>query len=251
MASPGEELFERYLRDHGYEGAGAQHPELGAGPKRPDYRISRGGHEAVCEHKQFETMFKWAKLRASLTGSAAWTADESLGPVRNAIKTAAGQLKALRTQGRPLIVVLSNPLGADVDLDPESVLHAMYGDPVHPISLGADGPIAGPATVGRNGQLTNSHQYISAVACLRFSTRADDWWMTQDANAQFRRRVRLAARKPYEEPAEAPKGDYVAVDLIDTRSALLGGAVRVPGNFFDGPDDQRWSGVNGIYERVR
>jgi len=51
-------------------------------------------------------------------------------PIRESVKrAAAAQLKPLEPLGFPLIVVLANPHGADVALEPPEIFFALYGDP--------------------------------------------------------------------------------------------------------------------------
>jgi hypothetical protein len=127
----------------------------------------------------------------------------------------------------------------------------MYGDPIVALGNGPDGHPNSEMAVGRNGELTNFHTYVSAVICLRWNTRANDWWQNRNPTEAFRRQLLLGLGRPYDEPPDAPAGDYVAVDVIDTRAALTGGAVRLPDDFFNGPDDRKWSAVGDCYGQTR
>jgi hypothetical protein len=50
---PGEILFEAYLAEHGYPDPDYE-PDLGV-PTRPDYLVTRGGAEAICEVEEFDS----------------------------------------------------------------------------------------------------------------------------------------------------------------------------------------------------
>ena len=127
-----EEWFERYLREHGIDGWQAHHPPLGTG-RRPDYLVSKDGAQAVCEVKQSSsTRIRDAIARFGPRPGGMLSSSEVYGGVRSLVAQAAGQLKELAGTA-PLVVVLANPLGADIDLRPEEVIHALYGDPTVPL----------------------------------------------------------------------------------------------------------------------
>ena len=94
--------------------------------------------------------------------------------IRSQIDAAARQLRSLAGRGLPLVVVLSNPSAATVLLDPPTLFHAMYGGGNWAVPDAATPSIDQwpmPTAAGRDGALTASHHYISAVAALR--TRRD------------------------------------------------------------------------------
>jgi hypothetical protein len=51
------------------------------------------------------------------------------GPLRLGIIEKGDQLRSLAGAGVPLLIVLANPLNADVMLDPHHVMAAMWGTP--------------------------------------------------------------------------------------------------------------------------
>lgn len=240
---PGEALFVRYLREQSYSGWNEHEPEFPGCPSNPDFLIATDGAECVCEVKEFTTDYKRRDLRRSRHGRASWSAKRTLQPVRDALRRAANQLKPLADGDRPLVVVLTNPHNADVDLRVREVVHAMYGDPTFQLHGDESGTVeSSELFAGRNGELTNSHPHLGAVACLRWRNRADDWWDEQPGwEEQWKRQMSLGAGLPWEDPPDVPRGNYVAIDLIETQSAVQGHAVPVPDHFFNGPDDTRWS----------
>src|SRR5450755_276458 len=131
MRTASEQRFETYLTDEGYE---FEHePELRT-IKRPDYLIRRSGLEAVCEVKEFKTTAIRDHLE-QMGGTAALSARLVFGAVRGQVDAAARQLKPLADGPRPLVVVLANPHGADVNLGAEHVVHALYGNPAVTFAL--------------------------------------------------------------------------------------------------------------------
>jgi hypothetical protein len=120
-----EERFETYLSEHGYQFA--YEPDVGS-IERPDYLVSRDGLEAVCEVKQFETSVIGDRLEM-MGGSGSMSPKHIFGATRGQLDAAARQLKPLASDTRPLVVVLSNSLQADVDLSRRRVISAMYGNP--------------------------------------------------------------------------------------------------------------------------
>ena len=244
-------LFEAYLTDHGY--GFAHEPNLGI-VKRPDYLISRAGTEAVCEVKQFETTVMRDRLGGVGRGVGMLSSNEVFGAVRNQLDAAARQLKPLTGGRRPLVVVLGNPLAADVRLSPENVVWAMYGNPTVGFAIdNTTGELVSPPTsfADQDGTLTAKHLYISAVGTLHERGLEQDW---ADKTAKrfgndpegFLRLTNQARDR-----GEVPVGTRRWVHVFHTLSACEGDAVRLPDAFFDGPDDHAWHVVDGAYERLR
>ena len=111
-----------------------------AGASNPDFLVDWAGASAIVEVKQFTTRRITERLVAA--GGMAWLpAKEVFGPVRSAMTGAAQeQLLDFAALGLPLVVVLANPLGADVDLDAEHVTNAMLGNPKFRIAVGPGAP---------------------------------------------------------------------------------------------------------------
>lgn len=107
--------------------------------KNPDYLVDIDGQPVVVEVKSFEPSPErdavWNRVGYFTT-----SAEQEYGPIREAIKAAAGKLKPFAGLGMPLIVVLANlpqPDGSRVmvTLDWTHILSAMYGDfdPLAPV----------------------------------------------------------------------------------------------------------------------
>jgi hypothetical protein len=138
--------------------------------KNPDYLVDIDGQPVVVEVKSFESSPErdavWNRVGYFTT-----SAEQEYGPIREAIKAAAGQLKPFAGLGMPLIVVLANPPQPDgsrvmVTLDWTHIFSAMYGDfavtaPFDHEKLGDFQPAA-----TRNGQVARQHLYLSAVIVL-------------------------------------------------------------------------------------
>ena len=260
-ATESEEWFDRYVREQGHD-PGDPEPDLGV-RKNPDRLIRWNGIEVVCEIKQFDhDPFGLLKNRAGVL-----SLTTALRQVRRSIERAASQLKPLAGSGRPLVVVLANPRGTPVPFGSHEILWALYGDPVWtiPISRRTGGP-AGETTygMGRNGQLRNQHQYLSAVLALRHRTLAQDWaaenlerikaeeGFDEDDLDSMHHVAERAYRESIEaeERGEVPDGDYFYAEVFLTMSP---DAVPLPEGVFDGPRDTRWQldPQQGAYTKVR
>lgn len=254
----GDLLFERYLRDHGYE-PGPHEPHLSNHgiATRPDFIPRRGdGAQAACEVEQFRPGASKVERRLAGQRTATASAPEVYRPVRQRVGSAARQLKPLVDLELPLVVVLANPDGAMVDLSVAAVTAALYGNPTFTIPID---PVAGGAVgerrleFGRDGKLTNDHPYLSAVALLRLRERSTD--RIAEIAAQMRDQPRTfdeAASATLEllrrvENEELPGGDYVFVDVIETMSAS---AAALDDDWFRGDQDSRWRlNDDGYFER--
>ncbi|SDN27788.1 hypothetical protein SAMN04488074_14315 [Lentzea albidocapillata subsp. violacea] len=243
---PAEARFEHYLRERGY---GFEHePDLATG-KRPDYLVRANPHEFVCEIKSFNTAGTCGSGRVGALSQA-----EVLKPIRKHITTAAVQLKGI--PDRPLVVVLANPKGCPIPLDPFSVMAAMYGDVGVEFSVTADGDggdvswttgfnrklaVVNPETGERIG---GDHEYVSAVAVLRREDLAFQEWSRRwrvEHGADFPCGATTKAAVAFLEAAAGddgvPHSDDVFLDVFETVSSQ---AVPLPRDVFNGPNDRRW-----------
>jgi hypothetical protein len=164
----GEALFERYLDHWGY-GDYEHHPERLNPPKKPDYLIRTEFGEVVVEVKSFDTWGLLEKLKDE--PFAMESLEETLGPIRDALKEAAKQLKGI--EGRPLVVALASPDNR-VPVSAHYIISAMYGELELSVSL--DRARSEQWRTGRNGRLyipdgrgakRGFHPYVSAVAVIR------------------------------------------------------------------------------------
>lgn len=184
--------------------------------------------------------------------------NEVFGPIRNQVKSASEQLRPLQTLGIPLVVVLSNPQGALVNLRVENVLSALYGGVVYSLPInpetGSGSLEDGRFEFGRGGKFTNHHQYISALVLLRQrENRADriseiaeemrDGPPPRDFDTASEEAFALFTRLDEE---ELPDGDYLYCDVIETASDS---AVPLPSDCLDGDRDTRWRlNSQGVFE---
>jgi len=176
-----DKRFEAYLSEHrtlfDYEPDWAE--EFGIEVEdNPDYLLDSDGARAICEVKQFEsTRIKDRLLR--MPGEAVRISPrEEFGPIRSKVtQTAKEQLSPFQGLGVPLVVVLADPLNADVQLDDYSVAHALLGNPKVTFTVGPEGPTDAPATekaedygalisIQEDGTITNHHPFVSAVVVV-------------------------------------------------------------------------------------
>lgn len=244
----GDLLFERYLEEHGY--CATEHePDLGVG-KRPDFVIAREDKQCVVEVKEFaKSTRSFPDQRIGSTDAATW-----YKPVRSQLHEAGRKLKVLADSGLPLVAMLSNPLGAVIDLSVNAVVYSMYGDPGYTFSVDAAtgaGKDDGQFVAGRNGRYRGDHQFIGAVALLGYRQHRADFVHE------------LFAERPAETPEEGfrrvdeaerlgtiPGGGYTLITVIVTANDV---AVPVPDVFFNGPRD-RWFELDdsaGAYVQTR
>ncbi len=254
-----ERWFERYLREHGYDYE--YEPDLGV-QTRPDFLVRRDGIEIVCEVKGFEQIpaLERRMTRADEMRVVMASADEVYGPLRNAVREAARQLRPLAASPWPLVVVLANPRGHHLNLDGEHLLAAMYGNPGFAGQFNrGEGRVENfTFQLGRDGRLRNDHLYISAVAALQERDRAreafemwrDEWKKTRPplsdppTHDEIVAEVEAthAAWAASDEAANAPEGKAYSLELITTGSPE---AVPLLDTILNGPRDQR-----ALVERV-
>jgi hypothetical protein len=232
----GELLFESYLAEHGYPEPSYE-PDLGV-PTRPDYVVTRGEDEAICEVEEFDPDSGWSPA-ATGSGARSRSLNEVLSPVRNKIRAGAKQLKPLADSGRALVIVLANPGGAWVGLSPPEMVWAMYGDPAFAFAVDPETGEAvddGGFITTRNGKLRNDHPYVSAVAVVFQRERAVDFYDEllagmDGANPDEKMRAIHDAK----DRGEVPEGHYHRLDVYRTMSAH---ATPVPASLFSGPRDR-------------
>jgi hypothetical protein len=257
----GDELFERYLREHGYE-AGPHEPDLAEHgiAKRPDFLPELGELQIACEVEQFTSGASALERRLADQRTISASGKEVYGPIRNHVAKAAQQLKPLTALELPLVVVLANPEGAMIDLSVQHVLSALYGDPTFTMKID---PTVGAAVgegrleFGRDGKLTNDHPYLSAIALLRRREHRADRIAEiaaeersdrdpSDLDEATTEALKLLQRLDRE---HLPEGDYLYVDLIET---LSDAAIPLPEAWFDHERDSRWRlNADGYFELVR
>lgn len=254
----GDERFERYLREHGYD-PGPHEPSLVEHgiDKRPDFLPRRGGWTVACEVKQFKAGASDLERRLVSQQIAAGSPRDVYGQIRRQVSSAASQLKPLTGLGIPLVAVLTNPERALVDLSVGTVLAALYGNitVTFPVDLATgDAPAMGQFEFDRDGKLTNDHPYLSAVVLLqRRELQAD---LIEQILAEERRRREPIVDSVSEvitllkrlEREDLPDGDYLYVDVIETISDI---SVPLPEEWFDGERDSRWRiNADGCFEAV-
>jgi hypothetical protein len=257
----GDELFERYLLERGYD-PGPHEPSLAAVgiEKRPDFLPRFGGMQIACEVEQFSLGSSSLERRLSSQRTVSASPKEVFGPIRSHIKEAAGQLKPLQALQLPLVVVLTNPEGAIIDLSVNHVLAALHGNPTFTMQIDpASGAAAqgGRYEFGRDGKLTNDHPYLSAVALLRRREHRQDKADEIAAGERAGRAPRDLREASVEaarllrrlNQTELPEGDYVYVDVIEAASSS---AIVLPQEWFGGEHDSRWRlNADGHFEQVR
>jgi hypothetical protein len=240
---PAEVRFENYLNAHDY--LFEYEPDLHI-DKQPDYMVQRGDDMVVCEVKGFQTLGIWGPMLQSPGHMVTRSMKEVLAPVRSQISAAAVQLKPLAGSGIPLVVVLSNPEKAGVDLSPTMVIAAMYGDLGAQFSSRPDGTTSSEWIADRNGKLTNDHGYVSAVVVARAGDRSAEGVDAfirgfLEANPAAATEEVLAAVDEASDSFEPPE-PYYYCDVFQTASTTC---VPLPPSVFDGPNDHRWVAVDG------
>src|SRR5262245_31372569 len=105
MKTTSEQLFETYLDGHGFKDCDYE-PEIAGTTRHPDYRVRLVESEIFFEVKEFE------RSKESPTGGSC----DLYPPIRSKINDAQKQLRALK--GRMCGIVLANPHGAFVSLEP-------------------------------------------------------------------------------------------------------------------------------------
>lgn len=243
-----EKWFAEYLTAHGY--SFEFEPELG-GIKNPDFAIEREGIKAICEVKEFETLGIVGLMAKQLNTLITRPVKKLLDPVRNQIGSAAQQLKEFQDTGSPLIVVLANPHDAGVNLSETFVISAMYGDIGTRFSIGTNGETISEDIVGRNGRLTNDHQYVSAVVVVNRHEKNQE-----ESNAFIEDLYRKNPLMKPEVAMQLLKEEEVKFEpeVISYNCTVFETASQVctplPATFFNGPNDIRWRCSEGKMIRM-
>lgn len=231
---------------------------------KPDFLVERCGVRAVCEVRQFET----TRVRDALDRAGGYMSTdgrELLVGIRSALFEKAKQLEPFGGFGMPLIIVLANPLAADVILDPHHVTAAMFGNPSVRIPID---PALGGAPPGVRPHLaledygvfrspvieaaqivdwTNRHPHVSGVLVAHERRNSDDWrrelvarYPPADNSMEAATDAALQAMQAVSEAIEAglePAGAYQWADFY----ALDGDtATSVPADWFRGARDRRF-----------
>ena len=276
--NPAETRFAAYLDAHGY--SWAFEPDyreafgLAERPRtEPDFLVWRTGTRAVCEVRQFET----TRLRDALenAGGHSSSVDPRLvyGGLRSGIREKAEQLRPFAGLRVPLVVVLANPLGADVMLDSHHVSAAMFGNPSFRFQvdsttggLAADtamhmmledyGVFRSPVMDGAQiGGWENRFPYVSAVAVVHERLNSTDWREetikripVADQSLDAASRAAFRALKEVNaavDAGEEPAGAYQWLELYECDGEE---AVPLPTSWFDGARDHRFGFLNtGAY----
>jgi hypothetical protein len=261
-----EAWFDAYLAEQGY--TVHVEPDLGV-PTRPDRLIVRAGAEAICELKEFTTDAFRRRFPEGGSGPGVFGPKEWLLTVRRTISSAARQLEPLAGDGRPLVILLANPKGMGVPLDPDELIEAMYGDLTITcdVSRETGAAVSEPVwTVGANGRLAGGKApWVSAVGRIRRHDREAEWRQQWIADWKKERGVGTAASEEeatrtfvecmaeyrrVEETEEIPLGIYFTIDLIETTSDDAG---PLTADLFDREGDRRWAldAEAGAFVQVR
>lgn len=242
---------------------------------KPDFLIERDGSRAVAEVRQFETTHIRDRLAKS-GGYATLSPQEVYGSLRSGIFEKAKQVRPLAGGGVPLLVVLANPLNADVILDEHHVQAAMWGNPGHviPIDSTTGGPAEGyeaywkledygafASSLIEGGQMMgweNRHPHVTAVVVVHERPYSADW--REEILARHRSPGRsmdaaiadtLAALREVEaaiERGEEPQGMYQWVSVYEVNGEE---AVSLPAGWFSSPRDERYGFTpEGVYGRL-
>jgi hypothetical protein len=174
--TPGDLFFEKYCELNGYlswyePGSDLLGRDI---PTEPDYLIERGGDRAVVEVKHFTTRRETERLIASPTHTAMFGGRELYGTLQAAIRAAGEQLAPLATLSTPLVVVVANPLNADVSFYRDDVVSALFGEVKLRVTLHApvdptptfSGQDAAVLHRQPDGHVVNRLPHVSAVVAV-------------------------------------------------------------------------------------
>jgi hypothetical protein len=274
-----EERFAAYLDEFDY--TWSHEPDYQAefllpGPQltRPDFLVERDGMRVVAEVRQFETTAVTDRLARS-GGYASLSEKEVYGALRFGLVEKAEQLRPLANAGVPLVIVLANPLGADVMLDAHHMQAAMWGNPrwVIPIDTATGaapkgteptwqledyGVFASPVFVdGKIADWENRNPHISSILVVHEREHSMDWrdeilrrHPATDNSFGAAAAATLGALREVEEAmarGEEPEGSYRWVTRYDVNGDK---AIELPPDWFAGPRDELYGYVDGGYGRI-
>jgi hypothetical protein len=217
----------------------------------------------VGEVRQFETT-RIRDALAKVGGYMTTGPKEAYGSLRLGLIEKAKQLRPFAETDAALLIVVANPLGADVMLDDHHVTPAMFGNPgfVIPIDTSTGGPPEGAqmhwrledygvftSPVEENGEVVgreNRHPHISAVVVVHERLRSADWrheimQRHPAADHSFGAATEAALRAIKEIDSavardEEPQGAYQWVTVYEVGSEE---SVPVPVGWFNGLRDER------------
>jgi hypothetical protein len=145
--------------------------------KNPDF-LARTSL-AVIEVREFQTKAKSNFLTENSSWNGPIPPTVWRKPLYYAIKEKAHQLKEFSATGVPLIIVLANPRGAEVNLESSVLVSTMFGEPMDPASdfRGVESAIGATRTFHKpgygvfcgtdsKGQPRNRRPHISGIAVL-------------------------------------------------------------------------------------
>ena len=268
-----ERRFAGYLDTHGYDWDFEPDYQqvLGLGKPvstHPDFLVARDDERAICEVQQFDLGEVDSKLADMKYG--VMSEKDVYGRARLALVDKARQLEPFADLGVPLVVVLSNPLGAFVPLDEHHMISVIFGNPkwTVPIDTGTGGA-TGPGQFivedyGAFVSLAEEHggarfirrnTHVSAVVVLHQRTEEQDFIdevMSRHPSADDSFEAAATAALAGIEEVEAarrsgviPNGAYQWLDVYELADA---GATPLPSGYFAGPRDKRHGFVtDGTY----
>jgi hypothetical protein len=259
-----EHRFAAYLNAHGYDWQ--YEPDYQAEleleqplQQHPDFLVSRGATRVVCEVRQFDLGSVDRKLAGMKSG--VLSEKDVYGRARLALIEKARQLESLADSGLPLVIVLSNPLGAFVPMDFQHMTSVLFGNPKWTIPIdtqtgGAAGP--GQFIVEDYGAFISlfkdeqgerfiwRHPHVSAVATLHHRTHEQDFidqvmarYPADENSFDAAARAAFAALQEVNSAREkglVPDGEYQWLEVYELDGAS---STPLPRNFFAGPRDTR------------
>jgi hypothetical protein len=259
-----ERRFAAYLHAQGYDWQ--YEPDYQAAldldhplEQHPDFLVSRGATRVVCEVRQFDLGAVDSKLAGMKSG--VLSEKDVYGRARLALIEKARQLESLADSGLPLIIVLSNPLGAFVPMDFQHMTSVLFGNPKWTIPIDTEtGRAAGPGQfiVEDYGAFLSlfkdeqgerfiwRHPHVSAVATLHHRTHEQDFidqvmarHPVDDSGFDAAARAAFAALQEVNSAREkglVPDGEYQWLEVYELNGAR---STPLPRNFFAGPRDTR------------
>jgi hypothetical protein len=249
-----DERFERYLREHGvaFECEPDWAAETGiVSVMNPDYLLL-SPQRVIAEVKGFTTDRISRRVAGQRYG--VLSDKEVFGPVRSAFAGAARQLAPFAATGLPLVVVLANPLGADVFLAEWHVQHALIGNPKFSIPISTTtGGQAGPGRWIADDYAVAIHkksEHVSGVVVIQEREHATDWHEAEarkikaegdgfeGAADAYLKLVRVA--REAEAEGRIPTGSYTWAEVFELHDLHSQPPPAIPAGIFAGPRDRRF-----------